>query len=277
MGVSAATGGGPHSLAVAPPAEVVWHDLECGSYSADMALWRELAQSADPQRGSEPILDVGAGTGRVTLDLARRGHSVTALDIRPELLAVLKARAGGLAVEAVCADARALELPERGYALVLMPMQTLQLLGGAGERGAFFARARAHMRPGALLACAIVTDLEPFDCGAGDLGPSPETVLVAGRRYISRATRVRVRTRSIAIERERLIIAAEGTPEGPQGGPAAPSGAAALPEHNVVELDRVSVARLAREGSRAGLTPAGTRETPATEEHVGSAVVMFRA
>ncbi len=25
---------------------VIWHDLECGSYAADLPLWRELASSA---------------------------------------------------------------------------------------------------------------------------------------------------------------------------------------------------------------------------------------
>ena len=54
---------------------VVWHDVECGQYSADLALWDELAA-----REPGPILDVGAGTGRVSLVLAALGHDVTALD-----------------------------------------------------------------------------------------------------------------------------------------------------------------------------------------------------
>ena len=70
------------------PEHVIWHDVECGRYDADIALWRELAAAADG-----PILDVGAGTGRVTLDLARRGHDVVALDIDPALLAELERRA----------------------------------------------------------------------------------------------------------------------------------------------------------------------------------------
>ena len=48
--------------------DVLWHDLECGGYDLDLPLWRELAD-----REGSPVLDVGAGTGRVALDLARRG------------------------------------------------------------------------------------------------------------------------------------------------------------------------------------------------------------
>jgi SAM-dependent methyltransferase len=55
---------------------VIWHDVECGAYAEDLFLWRSLAAEH-----GDPVLDVGAGTGRVALDLARHGHRVTALDI----------------------------------------------------------------------------------------------------------------------------------------------------------------------------------------------------
>ena len=46
-----------------------------------------------PTRPAGPILDLGAGTGRVALDLAARGHDVTALDSDAALLDELAARA----------------------------------------------------------------------------------------------------------------------------------------------------------------------------------------
>ena len=67
---------------------VIWHDLECGAYAEDLPLWRALAAEH-----GDPVLDVGAGTGRVALDLARAGHRVTALDRDPELLEALARRA----------------------------------------------------------------------------------------------------------------------------------------------------------------------------------------
>jgi SAM-dependent methyltransferase len=267
-------GNGRASERTAQPASaVVWHDLECGSYTADLALWRELAEAAGAVldvgagRGAPagPVLDVGAGTGRVALELARAGHRVTALDLDAELLEALRERAAGMAVETVCADARTFQLERRDFALCLAPMQTVQLLGGTAARVEFLRRARAHLGPGGVLACAIVTDVEAFDCDAGDVGPSPEIARVDGSSYMSRATRVHVGRSVVRIERERTLLA-----------PASPSARPAL-ERDVIELDRVSVTQLRREARDAGLAAAGTRAIPATDEHTGSVAVIFRA
>ena len=85
--------------------KTIWHDLECGGYVEDLEVWRGLAR-----RQGGPVLDVGAGTGRVTLDLARAGYAVTALDVCDELLATLRERAAGLDVATVAADARSFAL-----------------------------------------------------------------------------------------------------------------------------------------------------------------------
>jgi SAM-dependent methyltransferase len=248
---------------------VVWHQLECGSYRADLPLWRELAGLS-----SDPILDVGAGAGRVTLALARAGHAVTALDLDPVLLAALEDRASGLSVTTVAADARSFELDRRDFGLCLVPMQTLQLLGGAPGRAAFLRRARAHLRPGGLLACAILAKLEPFDCRRDGLGPAAESVHVDGLSYISRATCVSELPGGVLIERERRILPDASEAAGPRS--QRPARLERPPERNVVELDRVSAAELEREAIDAGLRPEASREVPATEDHVGSVVVMLR-
>jgi SAM-dependent methyltransferase len=253
---------------------VVWHDLECGSYRADLPLWRELAAAQDG-----PILDVGAGAGRVTLDLARAGQRVTALDLDPDLLGALSERAAGegLEVETVRADARSFDLSRHGFGLCLAPMQTLQLLGGSAARVAFLRRARAHLRPGGLLACAIVTVLEPFDCAGGDVGPTPEIARVGDTVYLSRATRVAVLDRGVAIERERRVVPSGGRRGGDAPGDGRPAAAEPAVERNVIELDRVNVAQLEREGIEVGLLREPARQISATADHVGSAVVMLRA
>lgn len=245
---------------VVSAAEVVWHDLECGAYREDLPLWRELSERCSVGPDPVRILDVGAGAGRVALDLARAGHLLTALDLDRDLLSALRERAAdaGVEVEAVCADARTFELTRTDFDLCLMPMQTVQLLGGPDERVAFLRRARVHMRDGGLLALAIVTAVEPFDRSDGDVGPSAEIARVDGHVYETRATRVRVVKERILIERERRID----------------GGAAQL---DFIELDRVSASELEREGLQAGFHSEGRRELLPTRDHVGGTVVILRA
>jgi SAM-dependent methyltransferase len=244
------------------PAAVIWHELECGGYEIDLALWLELAA-----RAAGPVLDIGAGTGRVARVLARAGHSVTALERDQLLLDALRSRARGLDIECVQADARAFSLERREFGLCIVPMHTVQLLGDRKQRAAFLRCAKAHLRARGLLALALLPDAEPFDCGRGHLGPAPESARVGGMRFISTPTRVAVRARSIVIERERSIL-----PLMHERASRATSTA-----HDRVELTRLSADDMLGEVVAAGFSPAATRHVPATDEHVGSEVVVAHA
>ena len=157
--------------------------MECGRYAADLPLWAELAREADG-----PVLDVGAGTGRVALRLAAAGHDVTALDRDAELLGVLRERAAaaGLRVRTVVADAAGFDAGERAFALVAVPMQTIQLLPGTAERGGFFASARRAVAPGGLVALAIAEELESFEDEHADAAPRRRPSATAGGTSPSR-------------------------------------------------------------------------------------------
>jgi 2-polyprenyl-3-methyl-5-hydroxy-6-metoxy-1,4-benzoquinol methylase len=63
------------------------------------------------------ILDVGTGTGRAALLLARGGANVTGVDASSEMLAVARRRAAedGAAVRFLVGDAHALEFPDRSF------------------------------------------------------------------------------------------------------------------------------------------------------------------
>ncbi|HEX2015519.1 MAG TPA: class I SAM-dependent methyltransferase [Solirubrobacteraceae bacterium] len=235
---------------------VIWHELECGSYRADLALWIELAAHA---QGS--ILDIGAGTGRVTLALTALGHDVVALEMETELAEALETSRSG-SVEVVVADARDFRL-DRRFALILVPMQTLQLFGGVAGRAGFWRCASAHLQPGGRVAAAIVTEIDPFDLeqGASDDMKADELVC-AHRRYRSQPLAARIEPERFVLERRREVIA----PPHP-----------ARSQLDVIGLDRVDPDALAVEARRVGLRPLGRRRIGATEEHVDSQVVIFGA
>ncbi len=71
---------------------------------------------------SAAILDIGCGTGRHAIELAKRGHSVTAIDLSESQLerARMKAAAANVHVQFVKADARALDCTDEFDAVVLL-------------------------------------------------------------------------------------------------------------------------------------------------------------
>ena len=232
---------------------VVWHDVECGRYRADLPLWRELAAAE-----GDPVLDVGAGTGRVALDLARAGHRVVALDREPELLAALEARAGDLPVTTVAADAGGFRL-DAAFPLIVVPMQTVQLLP---RRDGFLADAAAHLAPGGLLAIAITAAIEDFDGAEEGVLPAPDVGNVGPYRFSSQPTAVRALPAATRIERVRRTL-------GPDGRVAQ--------QPDVIELAHLTAEALEAEGRAAGLTPEPARTIDPTADHVGSQVVLLRA
>ena len=63
------------------------------------------------------VLDVGTGTGRAAIALARRGARVTGVDASPEMLRVARTRAAEAGLEAVfdVGDAHRLAFPDRAF------------------------------------------------------------------------------------------------------------------------------------------------------------------
>ncbi len=235
---------------------VIWHDLECGRYAEDLELWRSVVREF-----GDPVLDIGAGTGRVTLDLARHGYRVTALDRDPELLEELRHRAGDLEIETVHADAREFELAAR-FAVCLVPMQTIQLLGGLEGRRRFLERTKRHLIDGGVVAIAISEVLELFDVsGCAAAAPLPDMCELDGIVYSSHPTAVRSEPDGYVLERRRETVTIDGTRS------------VAI---DLIHLDRLTKDELEREATACGLSPIETRAVAPTEDHVGSEVVILR-
>ena len=235
---------------------VVWHDLECGTYTEDLPLWLGLAAEL-----GGPVLDIGAGSGRVALALARAGHSVLALDSDVELLAALeqRARAQDLPVSIIHADARECRLAEQ-VPLAIVPMQTIQLLGRAGGRARFFAAVRASLRPRGALAIAISESVEEFEWRDGDPFPLPDIVEHDGTVYSSQPTAVRAVGDTFVLERRRELIG--------------PGGERSI-EEDVIVLEVLDGQLLIAEAESAGFRCSAQRSIAPTAEHVGSEVLIF--
>jgi SAM-dependent methyltransferase len=253
VGLSGArTGPPPPRGGGGDPEEVVWHDVECGAYAADLPLWRRLAAEA-----AGPVLDVGAGTGRVARDLAAHGFEVHALDVAPALLAALRERAP--AVPTHLADARDFDLGAR-FTLVIAPMQTVQLLGDRRDRAAFLRCARRHLVRGGLVAAALANVVEDFEDGEVDVAPDMREL--GGVVYSSRPVAVRSDGDGFVLERLRERVGGAGD---------------RTVAENRIRLARVTADRLGAEGAELGLRPEPTLTIAPTDDHVGSEVALLRA
>lgn len=117
------------------------------------------------------VLDAGCGTGRVAVELARRGHEVVGVDSDASMLAVARRSAGPAWVEA---DLAALHLPERFDLAVAAGNVVVYLAPGTEPQ--VLARLAAHLVPGGLLVSGWRTDRLPvaaYDAWARAAGLEP--------------------------------------------------------------------------------------------------------
>jgi SAM-dependent methyltransferase len=242
-----------------PPggAAVLWHDVECGSYSADLPLWHELAAAA-----GGPILDLGCGTGRVALDLAERGLEVTGVDSDPALTAELarRARERGVSVAVVTADVREIGLG-RSFALAIAPMQLVQLLGGAAGRAAMLRAVQRHLICDGRFAAALAHPAAIL-VGEDAAPPLPDVLERDGWVLSSQPLDVRLDEGGVAVDRLRQLVSPAGE---------------LSDELHTVHLNAVTPVELEDEARAAGLAPVGRRSIAETADHVGSTVVILES
>jgi SAM-dependent methyltransferase len=234
---------------------VLWHDIECGAYEGDLALWRELSGAVEG-----PILDLGCGTGRVSLDLARRGRQMQGLDLDPHLVGAFNERAAGagLPASAAAGDARSFELDGR-FAMVLAPMQLIQLLDTTGDRVDCLRCAASHLDAGGTVAVAIV---DGFPAELTEEAPPhlPDVREVDGWVYSSLPLDAGLDAGSIVVRRLRQAV----SPDGELG-----------EEIDEIPLRLLEAETIEEEGREAGLVPAGRCQIDPTDSHVGSTVVLL--
>ena len=95
-----------------------FYDLIHGSGGDDIGLWLSFAGRTD-----RPVLEVGTGTGRIALELARAGHAVVGVDPSGPMLTIARGRAedDALDVQFIEGAVGDLALEPGHYGFVLVP------------------------------------------------------------------------------------------------------------------------------------------------------------
>jgi SAM-dependent methyltransferase len=145
----------------------------------DARVWALAGEAADPR--AYPILDLGAGTGRNTLALARRGHPVDAVEMTASFAESIRAAAQGesLSVRVLQRDIFAtLDDLRRDYRLILLSEVVSDFRSVDQLRGVFELAAHCLAPGGLLVFNAFVAhrDYTPDD-GALQLGQQCYTTI----------------------------------------------------------------------------------------------------
>jgi len=236
---------------------LIWHEVECGGYTADLPLWEELCA---PLGEDDMVMELGCGAGRVTLHLARLdGPLVIGVDSNPALVEAVWDRGWKIRGDAEHGDVRYFNFLPGRFGLVLAPMQLIQLLADSGERISCLETAARSMYDGARAAFSIVEG-RPVPPPEGSLPPLPDVREVDHWIYSSLPLEPQIVEGRIVLRRLRQTV----DPDGEMS-----------EELNEVELCLLSAETLEEEARSVGLKPIGRREIPATEAHVASTVVLL--
>lgn len=152
------------------------------------ARWEEMAASGDnihgeadlvgfllARSGGHRVLDAGCGTGRVAIELSRRGFAVAAVDADPEMLAAAREKAPQLSwARCDLADGKGLARASPGpFDLILLAGNVMIFLAPDTEPKVLANLAR-RLAPGGLLVAGFslnddlsVTRYDALAAGAG--------------------------------------------------------------------------------------------------------------
>lgn len=122
------------------------YDLEY-AHDYDLPFWLSLAE-----REAGPVIEWGAGTGRIAVPLAAAGHDVTAVEVSAGM--VDRGREKGQAVGWILGDMRDAK-PERSYGLAVCAFNSFLCLGSTEDALAFLRNSHERLVPGGLLGIEV--------------------------------------------------------------------------------------------------------------------------
>jgi len=97
--------------------------------------------------GSGAAVEFGIGTGRIALPLSQRGVRVSGIDLSPDMVARLRAKPGGEAIDVTVGDF-ATTRADGTFRLAYLVFNTIANLTSQDDQVACFQNAAAHLEPG---------------------------------------------------------------------------------------------------------------------------------
>jgi SAM-dependent methyltransferase len=122
------------------------YDLEY-THDYDISFWLSIAE-----REAGPIVEWGAGTGRISIPLAAVGHDVTAVEISGRM--VERGEEKSESVGWIVGDMRNVD-PGRRYGLSVCVFNSFLCLDSVDDALAFLRNAHEHLVPGGLLGIEV--------------------------------------------------------------------------------------------------------------------------
>ncbi len=100
------------------------------------------------ERYGDPVLELGCGTGRITIPIAREGHEIIGLDISDKLLnrAKDKAKNEGLDINWIKGDMRDFSLDKR-FDLIFIPFNSIHHILTLEDLEKVLNNVRKHLKP----------------------------------------------------------------------------------------------------------------------------------
>ncbi len=144
-----------------------FYDLEYDLRTDDLDLYIDNCKALRG-KGLDPlVLELGCGTGRVAIPLARQGFKVTGLELDAGMLELARKKAGTLDIEFIQADFLDFKL-KKNFDAVLMPYNAFQHIHSDENIKRFFNNLKKHLNPGAIFMMEV---MNPID---DDLSRGPE-------------------------------------------------------------------------------------------------------
>jgi SAM-dependent methyltransferase len=144
-----------------------FYDLDYEPFQEDVALYLGFAE-----RTGGPLLELGCGTGRLLIPLARAGYDITGVDMSPRMLEVAQAKVDaadlGERVHLVQADMRSVQLPQQ-YRLAFIAINSFMHLTTLEDQVQALRAWRSLLLPGGLLVIDVYN-------------PNPQALLEADGR-----------------------------------------------------------------------------------------------